>query len=89
MLAYVDMRLVVGRVCQFDEMPLYWIMLPLLIGFFNAGGRFIDETVFVYAYLVYVVLAEIHAGFIITTTLCNHLNVKLFVIPDKRLEKKN
>jgi len=85
LISYVDMRLVVGRVCRFDSETFYLLTAPLVLGFINAysGGAYFDETMFVWGYLALTILGEIHCGYVITTSLCKHLNVNLFVITPK------
>jgi len=85
LVAYADMRLVVGRVCRFESSTYYVISFPLVLGFINAylKGALFSEVTFVWIYLAAVIFAEIHAGYVITKTLCDHLNVNLlFIVPN-------
>eukprot|EP01126_Amoeba_proteus_P056216 TRINITY_DN7043_c0_g1_i4.p1 TRINITY_DN7043_c0_g1~~TRINITY_DN7043_c0_g1_i4.p1 ORF type:complete len:313 (+),score=45.62 TRINITY_DN7043_c0_g1_i4:386-1324(+) len=80
-------RLVTARVCKLKPDKYYNSAIPLLFGVINAGGRFVDEGLFVRIYCAYALLAYTHYGISVILTFSEVLKVNVLTITPKTQKK--
>eukprot|EP01127_Copromyxa_protea_P010213 TRINITY_DN2468_c0_g1_i1.p1 TRINITY_DN2468_c0_g1~~TRINITY_DN2468_c0_g1_i1.p1 ORF type:complete len:384 (-),score=53.19 TRINITY_DN2468_c0_g1_i1:13-1164(-) len=77
-------RLVTARVCKIKPETYYNSALPLLFGVLNAGGRFVDEGIFIRLYCAYAIIAYSHYGLSVILTLADVLKINVLRIAPKK-----
>jgi len=81
-------RLVTARVCKIKPDRYYNSAIPLAFGVINAGGRIVDEWLFVRLYCAYAVIAYAHYGISVILTLSEVLKVNIITITPPRKDTK-
>jgi len=76
--------MVTARVCKIKPDRYYNSAIPLAFGVINAGGRFVDEWLFVRLYCVYAIIAYAHYGVSVILTLSEVLKVNILTITPKK-----
>jgi len=84
LVANASCRLVTSRVCKEKPSTYYYVSLGLLFGIANAGGAYVNEKLFVWAYCALCVLAYAHYSYAVCMDFKRELNVNIFTIKAKK-----